>query len=468
VADPASTAVYVAFSAEPERTRTELAFSLSTENAQVPGRISWSDAQTLAFTPWQALETEREYVLKVGTQAEDLDGNSLREEFILRFHTRAGTARPALLSHEPADGARTATRYPVIVARFSQAMDPASLMASLTLSPSATGIFSWNAALTEFTFTPTSPLAWQEEYEATIASKTLSANGFPLGAEANWRFTPGLDEIPPQVLTVDNGLSGAQVLAIARDSPEAPGATATPGWEKDWDLRILFSEPMEEDSVEGSLSILPASAWETAWNETSTELRLDFAENLAYPVVYALSINTAAEDREGNPVEESGVWRFKVSGPRSAPPRLERVLMRFPAKAEPFREQTIFDRSSATPYTYFVPFLFATGSAPPYADVAMELDFVFLVADGAEMDFLSFAQGYQGAVPSGGDVTIVADRITVNSSLTNSTVTVIGRCTEQTATPVAVPVRFGLSSGILDSYGNALEEEWSFTVMDRD
>ncbi|HUG16947.1 MAG TPA: kelch repeat-containing protein, partial [Thermomicrobiales bacterium] len=63
--------------------------------------------------------------------------------------------------------------------------------AAFSLSPTVAGTFSWNGAGTVLTFTPTSGLATQTQYSATVSTGATDLAGNALDAPVSWSFTTG-------------------------------------------------------------------------------------------------------------------------------------------------------------------------------------------------------------------------------------------------------------------------------------
>ncbi len=72
--------------------------------------------------------------------------------------------------------------------------------------------------------------------------------------------------------------------------------------ELDTDIRVRFLTPMDTDSVESAVTLLPSVAYESSWDSTSTTLTLDPVADLDARTEYRVSVSKAASDTEGRPV----------------------------------------------------------------------------------------------------------------------------------------------------------------------
>ncbi len=99
------------------------------------------------------------------------------------------TTAPTVSSVSPADGSVGVARGTDVTVTFSEAMDRASAEAAFSLTPTATGTFSWNG--NAMTFRPSASLAGGTQYTARVGTgaKDAAVPGNPLAAEKSWSFT---------------------------------------------------------------------------------------------------------------------------------------------------------------------------------------------------------------------------------------------------------------------------------------
>ncbi|MCK4758219.1 MAG: Ig-like domain-containing protein, partial [Thermoplasmata archaeon] len=123
--------------------------------------------------------------------AGDFDGNLLDWTWTFTVDLTA----PFVDSVSPLDGAENVPLDSVISVTFSEIVDQASVESAFSISPSITGIFSWNG--TTMIFTPDLPLAFNTIYTVTIDENAMDRAGNHLAANYTWSFNTG-DTAAPQ------------------------------------------------------------------------------------------------------------------------------------------------------------------------------------------------------------------------------------------------------------------------------
>jgi hypothetical protein len=164
----------------------------------VAGTVSYNaTSNTAIFTPASALAFSTLYTATVTTGARDVYGNALAANYVWSFTTGATTCLngpPTVISVAPPAGANGICPSTVIVATFSEAMNPSTInTTTFTLTgPGATavaGAVTYDAPSHAATLTPTSPLATSTLYTATITSGAQDLFGNPLANNYVWTFT---------------------------------------------------------------------------------------------------------------------------------------------------------------------------------------------------------------------------------------------------------------------------------------
>jgi Ice-binding-like/Bacterial Ig-like domain len=160
----------------------------------VAGVVSYA-ASTATFTPSSALALNTVYTATITTGAKDLFGNALASNFVWSFTTgSAACTPPTVISVAPPNGAAGICPNTVVTATFSEAMK-ASTINTTTFTLTGPGITPVAGAVTYVvssdvaTFTPTSPLALNTLYTATITTGAQDLAGDPLASDYVWTFT---------------------------------------------------------------------------------------------------------------------------------------------------------------------------------------------------------------------------------------------------------------------------------------
>jgi hypothetical protein len=172
----------------------------------VAGSVTYAaGSNTALFMPTANLAPSTTYTATVTTGAQDLAGNALGagaapNPWTFTTGTAASTTAPTITLTNPANVATNVQLNTTVNATFSEAMDPTTLTTAtftLTAPPGATlvtGTVSYAPATDIATFTPTSPLAPNIEYTATVTTgaKDTFGNALAAGPVPNpWTFTTG-------------------------------------------------------------------------------------------------------------------------------------------------------------------------------------------------------------------------------------------------------------------------------------
>ena len=175
-----------------DKPSAEAAFTLkrSSDGAAVSGSFGWY-GNALIFKPSSDLAANTQYTATVSAAAKDRAGNPLPAAKTWRFTT---TNRPIVDSVSPADGATGVARSGVTVAAFNKAMDKPSAQAAFSLKRSnngaaVSGTFTWSG--NSMKFTPSTQLAANTQYTATLAGTARDLNSNTLANPTTWRFTAG-------------------------------------------------------------------------------------------------------------------------------------------------------------------------------------------------------------------------------------------------------------------------------------
>ena len=174
------------------------AFTLTgpgTPPAAVTGVVTYAGS-TATFTPSSPLALSTLYTATITTGAQDLNGDALASNFVWTFTTAAAAcAPPTVVSVAPPNLSSGICPSTLVVATFSEAMKPATIISpatTFTLTASGTpvaGTVTYDVSSYAATFTPTSPLALDTPYTATITTGAQDLAGDSLATDYVWTFT---------------------------------------------------------------------------------------------------------------------------------------------------------------------------------------------------------------------------------------------------------------------------------------
>ena len=164
----------------------------------VAGVVTYdAPSNTATFTPSSALAIPTVlYTATITTGATDTFGNALASDFVWTFTTGTTTCLsgpPTVISVTPPDLSAGICPDTVVVATFSEAMNPATINSTTFLlaagSTPVAGAVTYDAPSRVATFTPTSSLALSTLYTATITTGAQDLFGNSLASDFVWSFT---------------------------------------------------------------------------------------------------------------------------------------------------------------------------------------------------------------------------------------------------------------------------------------
>lgn len=133
----------------------------------------------------------------------DLVGNPLAGNFIFSFITGGpDNTPPVVVTTTPVAGGSGVPKNAVITATFNVPMDPTTLNeTTFTLSGGVTGSVTYDPAARTATFTPSQPLAFNQQFTAKIAAGVNSLGNIPTSADITWSFTTNAVPSAPQLFS---------------------------------------------------------------------------------------------------------------------------------------------------------------------------------------------------------------------------------------------------------------------------
>lgn len=464
--------VSVMFNREPEHVRAEEAFSITANGIEPPGRISW-DGAMLIFTAFTPLYDSVEYEIKVTTAAEDIYGNSLDEEFRVKFRTGDEGSRPEIMSVTPAEGAHVENQFQEIIIIFDQPVNFDSLLESFSISPDITGTSVLNSSSDIFTFAPTEAWDWQQKYTVEISTELKTVLGYRLSENFLSAFTVGTDEVSPQISTA----ASVDEAVILLESPsDNPAIQVNSGWEKDSPVRISFTEEIDHPSAESSVSIEPAVQLDISFDESRSpaDMIIDFEDNLEWRKLYRIAISTALKDLQDNCLEKERIYYIFIDGSSSAPPKVKRVDL-IPGVGVGF---CLFDEDN--PAAAEISHQILDTSGGDALQNPFFIDYYFNLAANAELPFFEFTDNFLISPASSctaftylnfqlfnpGDAVDTAALPRPTPTADQAVLRLITSLSDSSTS--SGTILFQIFSDLSDSLGNSMTEDWTAELFDED
>jgi hypothetical protein len=279
-------------------TITTATFTLTQGTNSVSGFVSYSG--TIAtFAPAGNFLANTLYTATITTGAKDLAGNALLNNYVWSFTTGAAVVvtPPQVSSTDPANAASGVALNQKVAATFTKTMDASTITAAtFTLTQGTTtvsGFVSYSG--TTAILAPSSSLAPNTIYTATITTGAKDLSGNSLANNYVWTFTTGAQVVntPPTVISTDP-LNGAINVALNKKITATFSTTMDPSSI----TTATFTLMQGFTFVSGTVSCVGTTATYTP------------SSNLSLNTPYTATITTGAKDLAGNALVNNYVWSF--------------------------------------------------------------------------------------------------------------------------------------------------------------
>jgi len=258
---------------------------------------------TATLTPTASLVNNTTYTATITTGVTSSGGSALASNYTWTFTTAAGPPPPTVTTITPTSGATGVAITSAVTAIFSEAMNPATITGStFTLTPqggsAVAATVSYNAGSLTATLTPTSPLAYNTAYTATITTGVQSSVNTALAANDSWSFTTAT--APAPAITAVTPLSASTTAAIS--------TTVT----------AAFNQAMTSSTITASTFSLTGPGntsvqGTVAYNAGTSVATFTPAANLAYNTAYTATLSTTITSSTGVALAAPYTWSFTTT-----------------------------------------------------------------------------------------------------------------------------------------------------------
>nr|MBN1229189.1 Ig-like domain-containing protein [Anaerolineae bacterium] len=260
-----------------------------TFSPSIPGSGEWVNTSIFQWHPSEPLAGSTTYTASVPAGLEDQTGGLLPDTFTWEFTTLP----PDVIAVDPGSASDVELDTPVVV-EFNQPMDTASVEQGFLLSSGvdiASGQFEWSDNNRTMTFVPSGLLQLGRTYTVVISADARSASGSALlGREVSWSFDTVL---PPYVTQL-----------YPRD-----GSANNYVWDG---LKIVFSAPMDEDTLEDLLVVTPALPDDAYFYYNSYDYSWNVSVQIEPSATYQVTLLPGAADPYGNTITDPVSWQFST------------------------------------------------------------------------------------------------------------------------------------------------------------
>ena len=275
-------------------TFTSSTFYVKQGTTVIAGTIT-SSGKTAVFTPTVNFSSNTLYTATVKAGVKDLEKNAMIADYVWSFTT--GTAPdiipPTVISTDPVNNATGVTHNKVIVANFSESMNPTTINSLTFLLKQGTTAVSGTVSYSgvSATFTPSVNLLPSTTYNATITTGAQDLSGNAITTNYVWSFTTGTT--PPTVVSTDpiNNATGVSLNKV---------------------IVANFSTAMNASTINSLTYMLKQGTTAVAGTVSYSGVSASFtpSANLLPSTTYNATITTGAQDVTGNAIVTNYVWSF--------------------------------------------------------------------------------------------------------------------------------------------------------------
>jgi len=391
--EPDNVTISLRFSNEPNRASVERNFSLTGNGNRVRGAFNW-EGKKIIFTPLAPLEFNMDYIINLSSDACDLNGLSMDEDFNCNFTTRLESLRPYLISCFPPMYAEINDRRSEVKFEFSLPVTFKTLYDNISFSPSMTGLWRLENDNKLAVFTPSEPWARNTRYEIRLSTSLTNTDGMSVGKDFISIFTTRTDSIPPVLLYANRVTKKDEIIHLNPDnssSNDGESYQENQDWEKDDKLQLIFSEPVDSVTVKNYLNIEDS---QSLFMETSPGYKSEFIfrfDNIpVFESRFTLRIKPGVKDIDGNESKEEYVYKIFANGKYSKPPSL--AGFRMPIAVNKENELTLEYFSINSLYEIIS---ISDNYYPSGESVAAWIELYFDTAEGALIDPFSIMEHFR-------------------------------------------------------------------------
>lgn len=282
---------------------TSETFSLQQGTTAVAGTVSAADSTAL-FSPSANLLPNTTYTATLKTGVKDAAGTTLASNYVWTFTTGAApdVTKPTATLTDPLNNATGVTLDHLVVVTFSEAMDATSITpVTFTLKQGTTAVAgAVTYAASKATFTPSSALASNTVYTATITTGAKDLAGNTIAANYVFSFTTKDTSLP--TVNATDPLNNATGVATNKA------------------VTLTFSKPMDPSTITTSTFLLKQGTTAVAGTVSYSGNTAKFTPSalLSASLVYSATVTTGAKDLSGNALAANIVWSFTTGTSASA------------------------------------------------------------------------------------------------------------------------------------------------------
>ncbi|TVQ96884.1 MAG: hypothetical protein EA403_15540 [Spirochaetaceae bacterium] len=331
----------------------ETLFQIDSDRGAISGTVRW-DNRRLGFTPHRPLSPGIRYHMRLSGQVRDARGREHRVAVEIPFFAGTpGHLPPDITTSSPASGSIIAPTDPISL-RFSAPMDEALTGRSISVQPGAEHSLTWQDGSTVLLITPSSRWGTSASITLRVSADASDHDGAPMNRERRFSFfVQGTTDRPAVTSVHALPMIDGREPGADGDDVTAPDAVI-PLWSA---IRVGFSQPMDQVSVERAWRLEPSIAGGFRWPTPETVVFVPSAP-FEPDQTYRVTLSSQASDVDGNRITTA--FELTVT-PTETGLQLTRLLVS--GSPDPVTAFSGAERVALDP------------SAPPYFAMLFQLEF---------------------------------------------------------------------------------------------
>lgn len=303
--------VTLTFSSAIDGEKVKKAFSF-TESGKVSNGIFFINDSSLYFYPENGIQKNHDYEVILNTQAEDVNGNSLKEKFSYRFSTKINSVRPQILTVTPSDGTIMEEDFNEIKIVFSEPVLKSSFSKAFYIEPSVEHTVVFNESSAETTVKFLEPISKGKSYAVRISTELKDLFNNSIAEEFVCHFQVGNDDEPPEyeIFYSDENEDAMELKEFPSENHFIP---------KDALITLKFNEKINLDYI-GSYIELTPSAIKYSYESDKQQGNLVKIKIFGkYNDSCTLKIKKGIEDLQGNETKHDRKYSLLLNSEKSRP-----------------------------------------------------------------------------------------------------------------------------------------------------
>lgn len=203
---------------------------------------------------------------------------------------------PRVLTWSPTDASTEVPLDSTIRLAFSDPMDRSSTEEAFTIQPSTNGTYQWSDDNTVLTFSPTEELDHSTRYTCSVGTGATTTSD-----------APGRDGATP-LGTTESISFETRVFPVVESVSPANNAVGVP---TDSTIGLTFSIPMDRDSVQQNVTIIPAVTGSYIWH-SDTFCTLSTTSGLDPETTYTVTVPISVQSTTGRRLFSEHSFQFKT------------------------------------------------------------------------------------------------------------------------------------------------------------